>query len=76
VFINSMTVQSAFAMFKAIAVEMLGSKAAASVRTSKHAEQLIVNHLTSPGKWILHLWNFCYALSPPVGCDSSLSICP
>ncbi|KAF6019578.1 CDC6 [Bugula neritina] len=47
VFINSMTVQSAFAMFKAIAVEMLGSKAAASVRTSKHAEQLIVNHLTS-----------------------------
>jgi len=50
-----MTVQSAFAMFKAIAVEMLGSKAAASVRTSKHAEQLIINHLTSPGKWILHL---------------------
>ena len=47
-FINSMTVKSPFTMYRRIATELLGSKAA-SVKNARSACNMIQKYLTSSG---------------------------
>ena len=47
-FINSMTVKSPFTMYRSIATELLGTKAA-SVKNARSACNMIQKYLTSSG---------------------------